>query len=600
MSQTPEPIISLRQFLPPESTAGLQWLAGVMDRLTGISHLNRYYRQHQFHQLSAPEFLHKTLQVMDWQVQVNDPDLAMIPRSGGFIIVANHPFGGSEGVLIAWLLSQIRPDIKILANQALRIFPELAPYFIFTNPLKPGAAGNLTSLRQCQKHVAAGGLLVIFPAGRVSYPQHFNSDIKDHPWDRFAVTLSQYCQCPLLPVFIAGTNRKRFYWLGQLHYRFRLLMLVREMLASRGKAVSMRFSPHPIHPSAQKDIQMNTDLSRLLTYLQDPAYRQTWPAEEAKDFLPVAGQQATTLLCQEISALPEQQLLVSYKHYRVYFARRTQCPTVVEEIRRLREICFREYDEGSGQPQDGDLFDDSYVQLFVFDTLEQQIIGAYRMGRTDQLLAADGIDGLYLSRMFEFHQGFLNRQHACLEMGRSFVINKHQKSFHALLLLFRGIAGFVSRHPQYQTLYGTVSLSKQYDPLSVLLISRMLTKPSTEVTARKPFSHPEHPELTEFLSKHQLTAGTCDIELLDMLVRQIEPDGKGLPVLVRQYHQLGARFYCVGIDPNFASTPGLLLSVHLKTAPYKQLKLFFGEALSAFLGTDTNTEGPSGIHGEPA
>lgn len=115
-------------------------------------------------------------------------------------------------------------------------------------------------------------------------------------------------------------------------------------------------------------------------------------------------------------------------------------------------------------------------------------------------------------------------------------------------------------------------------------MSRVLAHPSEHVKARQPFDHLENPELLTFLEQNPL-----NIDDLDMLIRQIEPDGKGLPVLVRQYHQLGARFYAVGIDPNFASTPGFLLSVDLKTAPYKQLKLFFANSLNDFLANVTTT-----------
>lgn len=329
---------------------------------------------------------------------------------------------------------------------------------------------------------------------------------------------------------------------------------------------------------------MQIDATRLLTYLQDPRYRQQWPEGDEQQFAEIAQPQPPATLIKEIDALPAGQRLMRYKHFDVCVATQTQCPAVVEEIRRLREICFREFDEGSGKPQDGDDFDAYYLQLFIFDRANQQIIGAYRMGQSDKIVARSGVDGLYLSRMFAFSEQFMNQHQPCLEMGRSFVIRSQQKSFHALLLLFRGIASFVSRNPQYSVLYGTVSLSKQYTPLSVWLMARVLATPSEHVKARCAFTHPEHPELSRFLSQHPL-----DIDSLDQLIRQIEPDSKGIPVLVRQYHQLGARFYAVGIDPNFASTPGFLLSVDLKTAPYKQLKLFFGDSLSEYLGTVTST-----------
>lgn len=600
--------ISLHHFLRSSSPKWQRAVASVLDVVTGIRQLNRLYHQHHFAGLPVTEFLSQLRTIMKWQVRIADEDLARIPSSGPVILVANHPYGGLEGVLLASILTSLRSDVKILANQGLQIFPELAPCFIFTNPLKPSAQGNLTSLRQCHKHVAAGGLLVVFPAGRVSYPQTVSDliagRIYDHPWDRFAVQLSQQYQCPIQPVFVEGQNRQRFYSMGLLHYRFRLLMLVRELLASQGQTTQFYINVNAAIAKSSKDASMQIDTARLLTYLQDPRYRQNWPAEQQPEFADFAPPQLAITMIEEIDALPTDQRLVQYKHFEVCVATQKQCPAVVEEIRRLREVCFREFDEGSGQPQDGDSFDAYYLQLFIFDRTSQQIIGAYRMGPTDQILSQHGVGGLYLSRMFAFSEQFINRRQPCLEMGRSFVVRSQQKSFHALLLLFRGIAAFVTRNPQYQILYGTVSLSKQYNPLSVWLMSRVLATPSEQVKARCAFAHPEHPELSRFLSEH-----TLDIEELDQLIRQIEPDGKGLPVLVRQYHQLGARFYTVGIDPNFASTPGFLLSVDLKEAPYRQLKLFFGDALSEYLGMVTSTvpdsESGSSVlavdkHGAPA
>ena len=146
------------------------------------------------------------------------------------------------------------------------------------------------------------------------------------------------------------------------------------------------------------------------------------------------------------------------------------------------------------------------------------------------------------------------------------------------MLLFKGISAFIAQHPQYRVLYGTVSLSKQYDPLSVLLIEQFLVTKTDKVMAKESFKYPIHHELLSYL-KHN----PKDIETLDTLIKQIEPDGKGLPVLVKQYHQLGATFHCVAIDPNFASTPGLLLSVDVPSAPKRLLKLYLGDKLEGYL-----------------
>jgi hypothetical protein len=50
-----------------------------------------------------------------------------IPLSGGLVVVANHPFGGIEGLYLYSLLSGLRPDVRILGNQLLGRVSELAP-----------------------------------------------------------------------------------------------------------------------------------------------------------------------------------------------------------------------------------------------------------------------------------------------------------------------------------------------------------------------------------------------------------------------------------------------------------------------------------------
>lgn len=551
------------------------------DRLLGIKKLNHAYHKHRFEALPAAAFLEKFVHYFQLDIQYCDAHLNNIPRQGGLLLVANHPLGGVEGVVMAHLLIKQRPDLKILANQALSIFPELSPYFIYTNPLKPNAKGNLTSIRACQQHLKAGGALLIFPAGRVSYYQDDKQIISDHSWHKMVGLLATHLSPPqILPIHIHAFNRKRFYWLGRVYYRFRLLMLIREMLASTGKKVQINIGNTSTNLPPNQNKAAMTHLYKLLTYLQAPNYQQSWPMAKTIDFKSIAIAPSKQNIHSEITGLPHHQKLIEYKNYLVCFANANQIPYTLLEIQRLREITFRQFNEGSGQPKDGDDFDLTYTHLFVYDQKTQSIIGAYRMGQTDQLTQQNALQGLYLSRMFEFSDSFVNRQQACLEMGRSFIVSNERKSYHGLLLLFKGIGAFVCQHPQYKVLYGTVSLSTQYTPLSVCLIEQFLTTPNQQpsVIAKHPYKHPLHPELLAYLKQ-----GDTSLSTLNWLIEQIEPDGKGLPVLVKQYHQLGATFHCLGVDHNFANTPGLLLSVDLRKSPEKLLKLYLGKDYQAFL-----------------
>jgi putative hemolysin len=374
-------------------------------------------------------------------------------------------------VALAHLLRRHRGDVKILANRLLAIFVELEELFIFTNPLRANAAGNTASIKSCLAHLQKGGLLVLFPAGRVSYPVRHGAPIRDHQWNRMVSSLARKVKCSVVPLHISGQNRPLFYRLGLLWQRLRMLMLVREMLQSRGKTIPISIGRPAALPLTIKDPQQVTDLYRLLTYLLNPQYLRSWPSHPRVDLAAIADPVAPSVVVAEIFRLPEEQCLLRYRTFAVYYCWRDQAPTVVAEIQRLREENFRPLDEGSGQSRDGDQFDESYIHLFVFDHQKQCIVGAYRMGQTDTILLNQGVTGLYLSQMFDFEENFTIYRQPCLEMGRSFVVAGKQRSYNPLLLLFKGIGAFVCRFPRYRVLYGTVSLSCQYQPLSVDLLA---------------------------------------------------------------------------------------------------------------------------------
>ncbi len=125
---------------------------------------------------------------------------------------------------------------------------------------------------------------------------------------------------------------------------------------------------------------------------------------------------------------------------------------------------------------------------------------------------------------------------------------------------------------------GTVSLSKLYDPRSVALINEIMVTNSHGVMASTQFEAQLHPEVKGFIEAESLA-----LDQLSALVMGIEKDSKDIPILLKQYYKLGAKFHCMGIDLNFNQTPGLLLSVDLPNAPEKLLKLYLGKSKDDYL-----------------
>lgn len=571
--------ISLRA-LGGSSRGSPRWLSAIapaLDRLLQIREIDRKYQASGLAGLPPLEFAAGALRTLRIDSRVVSGSIEQsIPRTGPVLIVSNHPFGGAEALVLAALLRTHRSDVKFLANAALGVFREFAPALIPTNPLRVSQS-NLRSIRACEAQLRAGGVVVIFPAGKVSYFQSKRGRIVDGDWNRIVGYLAKRTDATLVPVRFLGTNSVLFHRAGRLWDRAKIFLLPREFLRLQGRRIELCVgSASPAAYWRSLNEELVTRQARLLTYL---AAANGTAEGASRPLEPLAPRGDVADMTREIAQLPHAQCLLKFKDHSVHHARAAQIPTLMSEIARERERTFREHAEGSGACRDGDRYDESYVQLFVWDHARRALVGAYRMGRTDELRRSADPRAIYLSQMFEFDAAFYDQQPPALEMGRSFVVPEYQKSFHALYLLWQGIGRYVVAHPRYRRLYGTVSLSRRYADLALACLCDGLIEPSPHVRPRWPLPLPSHPEWLEYRAGR----GRLDLTELSALVRSLDPQGKDVPVLLKHYARLGARFHCVGIDPNFSGTPGLLLSVDLARLEPKVLETFLGDGAARYL-----------------
>lgn len=585
-------VISVSALAPASSSPG-HWVgrvAPLLDRVLGIATLDALYRQHRLQGLPPFEFVTRALRALGiTPVSPGGRITDHIPAHGPLLVVCNHPYGGIEALILAATIKTVRTDVKFLANAALGVFRELRPLLIPTHPLKVSQA-NLTSIRACADQLRRGGVLVVFPAGRVSYLQPRQHRTVDGDWHRMVGHLARTTGATVLPVFFHGTNSRLFHRLGRLFDHARLLMLPRELLKLRGCRIRYDLGrPLPAALWRHLPVRELTAYLRLMTYLlegDDPEARASAP--ETVSPAPLAPYGSRARITDELRALPSRQRLLDFKQFSVFYATADQIPALMGDIGRERERVFRLHDEGSGNGRDTDAYDLSYVQLFAWDNAARTLVGAYRLGQTDMLRKCYGDQGNYLAQMFAFDAAFYAPEVATLELGRSFVVPEHQKSFHALYLLWQGIGRFLVAHPRYRRLYGTVSLSRQYDPRAIALLCDALIEPSPLVRPKHPLRLTLHDEWKTFRSDR----GALDLQTLSACVRGLDAEGKDIPVLVRHYHKLGARFHCVGVDPNFNATAGLLLSVDVPGLSSKALSTFLGDGADSYLAYSRST-GPA-------
>jgi putative hemolysin len=527
---------------------------------------------------------------MQVHLQVEAADLERIPGKGPLVAVANHPFGVLDGAALGALLLRVRPDVKIMTNSLLEAIPGLEQHCIFVDPFQSAGSAekNLKALKQAIAWLRKGGALAVFPAGEVSQLKVHKAEVSDPEWNNVAVRLIRKTGATALPVFFCGHNSVAFQLLGLIHPRLRTLLLMQEFLQQQGKKLQVRVGstiPSELITSLDDDEEA-TEYLRLRTYLL--SYRgkkklslptKVRAALPRKPQEPIAPAVPKSLLLDEVRALPAERLLAENNEFAVYAARAAEMPHLLEELGRLREITFRAAGEGTGKHLDLDHFDDYYWHLLLWDKENGELVGAYRAGNTDEIIRQHGIKGLYTHTLFRYDESLFLKIGSALELGRSFVRVEYQRQYAPLLLLWKGIARFAALHPETPVLFGAVSISNDYNSASREMIVRYFES-RDDAQEFAEFIQPRTPFRTARIRRCDFGA-LCnvsrDLDELAEPISDVELDGKGLPILIRQYAKLGGKLVGFNLDRKFSDVVDGLVIVDLRETEPQILERYMGK-----------------------
>jgi len=528
---------------------------------------------------SAPGTFARFLAELDLRWECPPGDIARIPRSGPVVVVANHPFGLAEGAMLGALLDTVRPDVKFLANSMLMSAPGLEDCVIPVDPFGNAAASNWRGMRRSLEWLEHGGLLVTFPAGEVAAlklrPQ---VEIAEPEWNDRIARLIRKTGASAVPIFFHGTNSPAFHLAGLIHPSLRTALLPQELLNKKGQTVRIAIGG-PVKVDALAAFATDR---QAMDYLRERTYLlHARPASPApQPFLKlqpprakIGGAVDPLALREEAANLDPDCVLLESGDYRVLVSPAPRIPNTLREIGRLREIAFRKAGEGTGRSLDLDRFDKHYLHLWVSHRETAEISGAYRLCCTD---AVDSPSDLYTTTLFRFRPALLERLNPAVELGRSFVRPKQQKSYQALLLLWKGIGRWVAKHPRYRQLFGPVSISREYSQASRALIVSYLEahrgELARDVSPRRRFRAGSLCERGTALLAPLLK----NLEELSQVVAELEADGKGVPVLLRQYLQLGGTVLAFNVDRAFSGVVDGLVVVDLARLAPPVLEKYLG------------------------
>lgn len=572
----------------------LRTFRGPLERISGLRKMSDFYESMP-DGLNAQDFVSCGLKNLDISYEIADGNTEAIPATGPAVIVSNHPFGGIEGTILADIIGKIRPDFKIMANSLLGRVPEIRDLFLLVDPFGTSSSPrkNIAPIRESLEYVRKGGLLAIFPAGTVSHLQLDRREVSDPMWNEAIGRIVRATQAPVIPIFFSGTNGLLFQLLGLIHPLLRTALLPRELINKRGNTLKLRVGkiiPYEKLNAFQTD-QKLVNYLRIRSYMladRDakvhhlpgiPAVLRRVLTGGGRDAIiaddsskraaePVVKGESATVLAEEVDLLPRDQMLVESDSNQVWYARAEQIPHILREIGRLRELSFREVQEGTGRSIDLDRFDNYYIHLFAWNVKNQEIVGAYRLGRTDIVFDRYGVKGLYTNTLFDYKAELLDQIRPALELGRSFVRKEYQKTFSALLLLWKGIGHYVAKYPKYRYLFGPVSINNEYDSISRQLIIGFLQANNYDpelakmIRARNPLRMKRIPGVDPEVNS--VVVGS--VGEISSLLQEIESTQTDIPVLLRQYLKLGGKLLGFNVDPSFGGVlDGLLLVDLLET-----------------------------------
>lgn len=205
------------------------------------------------------------------RLDIAPAEIAHLPRSGPLVVVANHPFGILDGLLLGRILSMARGDFRILAHKVFHKARDLEGVIlpVSFDETREATQTNLDTRRLALDYLGAGGCIGVFPGGTVSTSSKLFNRAMDPAWKTFTAKMIQRTRAQVVPVFFDGQNSRLFQIASHINPTLRMALLINEFDRGVGGEVAVRIGA-PLPPAGieafRGDAKGLMDHLRLATY----------------------------------------------------------------------------------------------------------------------------------------------------------------------------------------------------------------------------------------------------------------------------------------------------------------------------------------------
>ncbi len=534
--------------------------------------INDFLKQHAH--LGTFEFIDEVLERLNFNYLLKDKDIQNIPSSGRVVIIANHPLGGLDALALIKLVSTVRKDIKVVANDFLEVLAPMKPLLANINNFQPRQKKE--AIEQIYKALDNEMVLIVFPAGEVSRASP--RGIQDKKWHKGFLKFAHRSNSPILPIFIGGKNSKTFYSVSAINKRLSMLLLSNEMFKQQNKSIEILVGE--IIPN-ENIVPKGIHQDKLIELYK----KQIYSIKKEKSFFitqkAIAHPEDRRDIKKELKA---SELLGETKDgKKIYlYASTDNNSIVINEIGRLREFSFRKVGEGINKKRDIDKYDRYYKHIILWDDEDLEIVGAYRIAECKSVIEVHGMDALYTTTLFTYNDAFIPYLDDAIELGRSFIQPKYWGS-RALDYLWYGIGAYLRNNPQVKYMFGPVSLSAFYSKTAkdmlLYFYDENFGDTNALVSAKLPYNFKTDETLIKNLaSEFNATEYKDNFKTLKQALSSINSN---VPTLYKQYSDLceegGIKFCAYNIDPDFSNCIDSFIVVEVAMIKESQRKRYIQE-----------------------
>jgi putative hemolysin len=218
-------------------------LIRAIESMSGQPYLKSLYDEHRANPIPGESFWAAAIRMLELKVVWNHEALAHLPRTGPLAVVANHPFGVLDGLVISYLISHLRNDFVVLTNSVLYQAQEIRPHLLPVDfsETKEALETNLKSRAAAKAHLMKGGCLVVFPAGGASTaPKPWSRQAIDAEWKTLTARLIVAAKAPVAPIYFAGQNSRLFQIASHISMTLRLSLFFKEVYDKIGSEIHVR------------------------------------------------------------------------------------------------------------------------------------------------------------------------------------------------------------------------------------------------------------------------------------------------------------------------------------------------------------------------